>query len=39
MQTFIVKIAGSGYNEKDIEQAIWQSFTEISRDEISVTAD
>ena len=39
MQTFIVKIAGNGHTAKDIETAIWQSFTEITRDEISVVED
>ena len=37
MQKFIVTVAGDGYSAKEIEQAIYNTFTEMGKDEIIVS--
>lgn len=37
MQKFIVTVAGNEYSAKEIEQAIYNTFTEMGRDEVIVS--
>ena len=37
MQKFIVTIAGEGFTAREIEQAIYNAFTEMGKDDIIVT--
>lgn len=37
MQKFIVTIAGKGFTAKEIEQAIYYTFTEMGKEDIIVT--
>lgn len=37
MQTFTIKVTGHNLTAKEIETALWASFTELSRDEVIVT--
>ena len=37
MQKFIVTIAGEGFTAKEIEQAIYNTFTEMGKEDIIVT--
>ena len=37
MQKFIVTIAGDGFTAREIEQAIYNAFTEMGKDDIIVT--
>jgi len=37
MQKFIVMLAGDGYTAREIEQAIYNTFTEMKREEVIVS--